>query len=223
MNAKIEKYYPHLYLGQNTESSYRLLGFLPLLCKGYEQSKLASTLYSRYRYPADSTLRLIPFSPITNSAKKLFERTVPVYIVFDIIYRNCKFNNNKSNEYKLYYTLDLLIYHSVATFTLPYMFFGLFTKNIVPRCSILTRRRIPLIFISTLIYFGFTALLIKGTDILSDALLDVTYRKYIFDFKKDFTGFRKFETFETPEDKIINEYLNRSGNKIIALDKIEIS
>lgn len=212
MKEKIEKYYPHLYEGHNTEQSYRYLGFLPILSHGWDFSKYHSLLYSRFRYPRSEGFRLVPYHPTPKATHSFFAKTVPMYVVFDVIYRNLKFNNDKPMEYKLKYTLDLILFHSVATFILPYLLIRRFTKYVPKITSLICRRRIPgqiLIFIG---YFAVLGFVVKGSDIVTDYLLDQTYRKYYFDFKKEFSGFRKFENFELSEKETeVLKSLNKEG------------
>jgi hypothetical protein len=213
MNVKIEKYYPHLYEGHNTEQSYRYLGLLPILCFGWEFSKANAVLLSRFRYPGSGAMRLVPYHPLGEATYKFFYKTLPFYVAFDVIYRNLKYNKNKSNEYKLKYTMDLLLFHSVATYILPYLLIGRFTKSLPRITGLICRRRIPGQILMFMGYAGILGFVVKGSDIVTDYLLDKTFRKYCFDFKKEFTGFRKFENFEVSEKETeIMKTLNTAGS-----------
>jgi hypothetical protein len=206
---EIKKYEPVIYEGHNSDMSFRVLGFCNLFLAGIQQALDAGYNYSRYRYSCVNGNRLMTRHRISSESYKFFSRSVKYYVIFDLVFKNSKNNTGKSSEYIKWYTCDLLLFHSISTFILPYIFFFNMNQNSLGKyCSLITRRRVPLTLMCACVAAAKVLMIIKISDILTDILLDMTFRKYVYDYKKQFSGFK----FERPDyERFLEEQRN---NKI---------
>jgi len=181
----IQKITVPLYKGHNNHQNNRILGFLPYMLLGYEVIKMNTFLLVRYKYPGSGLSRLVPFKEISNSIRFPFIISFPVYIMFDVIHRNRKYNKNKSFKEKALYTTDLLLFHSFATFLFPLYLSG-FMANFFPKAfGFFVRSKFPLMFLSVAAFLGAGSIAVKASDIFTDIILDNTFRKFVYNFKED--------------------------------------
>ena len=108
------------------------------------------------------------------------------YVFYDVLYRNYKFNKDKSKKYKRLYSVDLVLYHSMVTFLFPvyaYKFsFDLFKILIdYPK-----KRNFYLNMVSMVGSFYVFLKLVQLGDLSGDIVMNNTFRKFIFDYKVDF-------------------------------------
>lgn len=105
------------------------------------------------------------------------------YVLFDIFYRNKKFNKEKTKSYKFMYTLDLALWHSLATFIFPIY---------SAKASFAVFRNLSLIPKNRNIYWNFFSIIaglnafvnfIKFGDFTTDFMMNNTYRRFVYDYK----------------------------------------
>jgi len=216
-NLKIEKYFPPIYDGQNTETNYRYLALLPAAFFAYQTINYKSFLYSRYRMKEFREFRWAKFQTISPAAKRLYFLSLPAFFAFDLVYRNIKYNSNKPIEYILGYSLDLLLFHSLASLALPLMAVNA-TANFFPVfwSKLTGRRRLPILILSSISMVCVAPLQIKGIDIFSDLILDLSFRKYVFDFKKQFSGSRQLDLDVVDKIDYNNQIEREDDAKIIS-------
>jgi len=107
------------------------------------------------------------------------------YVLFDIYNRNVKFNQNKSRSYKRLYSLDLALWHSMATFVFP-LYAAKYSFSIFHFLIHIPKNRyFPLHIFSIFASFFAFFHLVKIGDCAADIVMNNTFRKYVFDYKKD--------------------------------------
>lgn len=107
------------------------------------------------------------------------------YVFFDIYNRNKKFNKEKTNSYKYLYSLDLALWHSMATFVFPiyaanasfavFRNFALFPKN----------RNFYWNFVSVFAAIYAFVHLVKFGDFTADLAMNNTFRRFVYDYKNE--------------------------------------
>lgn len=159
--------------------------------KYFQREKIINFLISTFNKENEKIIKKLPYA----------------FIIYDIYYRNLKFNQEKSYSYKLKFTLDVALYHTMATLYFPYKAF---------RCSNLlfftvsTSLKNPSIYLNV---FGFAAgfylffKIVKFGDIASDYIMNNTFRKFVFDYRKEQT-----QNFNEEFEKVL-ELENRFYDK----------
>jgi hypothetical protein len=179
-DLRIPKITPPFYPGHNNYQNYRILAFLPYIIMGYEKIKFNVFMLVRYKYPGSGLDRIVPFKDISNSIRTPFFLSLPLYLVFDLIQRNRKYNKNKTIKEKAIFTTDLLLFHSFATIVFPF-YISRFLSEFFPKSfGFFVRSKFPLMFLSVISFLAIGAVSVKLSDILSDYLLDNTFRKYVY-------------------------------------------
>lgn len=179
-DLRIPKLTVPLYPGHNNHQNYRILGFLPYIIMGYDIIQLNVFMLVRYKYPGSGLNRLVPFKDISNSIRLPFIFSLPIYLVYDVINRNRKYNKNKSIREKAIFTTDLFLFHSIATILVPYYMTRFFANFFPKSCGFFIRSKLPLMFLSTVAFIGTGAIAVKSIDIFTDYLLDNTTRKFCY-------------------------------------------
>ena len=183
-DLKIHAYTPPLYPGHNNHQNYRILGFLPYMLSGYEVIKMNVFMLIRYKYPGSGLNRQVPFQIISNKVILPYLISLPVYILFDIIHRNRKYNKNKSYKEKALYTTDLILFHSFATFIFPLCIYKFLANFFSKSFGFIVRSKFPLMFLSLVSFLAAGAVAAKTSDIFTDMILDRTFRKFVYNFKQ---------------------------------------
>jgi hypothetical protein len=183
-DLKIHAYTPPLYPGHNNHHNYRILGFIPYMLIGYETIKMNVFMLIRYKYAGSGLNRQVPFQNISNKIILPYIISLPVYIVFDIIHRNRKYNKNKSYKEKALYTTDLILFHSLATVMFP-LYISKYLANFFSKSfGFFVRSRIPLMFVSLTAFLATGVVAAKSSDIIADMILDISFRKIVYNFKE---------------------------------------
>ena len=183
-DLKIQAYTPPLYLGHNNHHNYRILGFLPYMLLGYEVIKMNVFLLIRYKYPGSGLNRQVPFQNISNKLLLPYFISLPVYIVFDIIHRNRKYNKNKSYKEKALYTTDLILFHSLASVMFPLCIYKFLANFSTKSFGFFVRSKFPLIFLSLVSFLATGIVAVKLSDIMADMILDISFRKFVYNFQE---------------------------------------
>lgn len=105
------------------------------------------------------------------------------YVIFDIYNRNKKFNKEKSKSYKIMYTLDLALWHSLATFVFPVysanISFAIFRSfSLIPK-----NRSFNWNCFSVLIAVYAFVYLIKIGDFTADFIMNNSFRRFAYDYR----------------------------------------
>ena len=183
-DLKIQAYTPPLYPGHNNHHNYRILGFIPYILLGYEVIKMNVFMLIRYKYAGSGLNRQVPFQNISNKIILPYLISLPVYIVFDIIHRNRKYNKNKSYKEKALYTTDLILFHSLATVLFP-IYISKYLANFYSKSfGYFVRSKYPLMFLSLAAFLATGVVAAKTSDIFADMILDISFRKFVYNFKE---------------------------------------
>ncbi len=138
--------------------------------------------YLLNRFPKDVLKNKIS-NFFSNEVGNKLSLTRYAYVLFDIFYRNQKFNKNKSLSYKFLYSFDLALWHSMATFAFP-LYASLFSFGIFKMIiSIPKNRYFTLNVVSAFASLYSFLYLVKVGDFTADLVMNNTYRKIVFDYK----------------------------------------
>jgi len=105
------------------------------------------------------------------------------YVLFDIYYRNQKFNYEKPKFYKYMYSLDLALWHSMATFVFP-IYAANASFSVFRNCALLPKNRSFYWNVAS-VFIGFSAFLyfVKFGDFVADFVMNNTFRRLVYDYK----------------------------------------
>jgi hypothetical protein len=145
---------------------------------------------------------------IFNKENEIIIKRLPyAFILYDVYYRNLKYNKEKSLSYKLKFSTDVILYHTMATLYFPYKAYK-YSNSLFLFVS--TSLKNPSIYLNILgfaagVYLFFK--IVKFGDIASDLLMNNSYRKFVFDYRNE-----KTQTLNEELVKI-KELENRFYNK----------
>lgn len=114
---------------------------------------------------------------------KIFKGLPYLYIIYDIQYRNMKFNKEKNFIYKFKYSTDLALYHSMATLYFPYIAYKYANGAFYFVANSMKRNTLFMNFLGLFVGFCLFFKIVRLGDITSDFVMNNTYRKFIFDYR----------------------------------------
>lgn len=179
--------------GHHTDRKYRLFGYAYYAYLSFKLSNLRYEFITRnftylkyFKFPAkydyksfQQYIKEIHSASLNNNLFKMKNTIIPMYVLFDLIYRNNKYSRDKTSTQILLYNVDLLLFHTIATYLLPGAFYRYFALNI------------PNFLVSKMIYpykwfvlgttwsilLYTTPYLARNIDKFTDLVLNGTYRK----------------------------------------------
>ena len=183
---EINSYDSVIKYGHNVDMDYRFIGFLDLFSAGYNKTTSLAHMYSRFRIPTNYKYSSSKFDKIDPTTMKFLKYGWLLYVAIDAIIRNKKYNSEKSSEYVNFYTADLIIFQAISCILAHKAFKFNYISQFAKFISFFIRRKWPMTLIVSVFSAANIMLYIKISDIFSDIIMDITFRRYVFDFKKDF-------------------------------------
>ena len=139
--------------------------------------------------------------------EKILKRLPYAFILYDVYYRNLKFNKEKSFSYKLKFSTDVVLYHTMATLYFPYKAYKYSNLFFL---MVSTSLKNPSIYLNILgfisgVYLFFK--IVKFGDIASDYVMNNTFRKFLYDYRNEKTEYfnEEFEKVRELENRFYNK------------------
>jgi hypothetical protein len=180
------------YLSPNHfRSTYNFSEVISLGSKYFQRESITNFLINTFSKENEKILKRLPY----------------LFILYDINYRNIRDNKEKSLCYKLKFSTDVALYHTMATLYFPYKALK-YSNSVYYMCSNFLKN--PSILMNALgLFAGFYLFfkIVKFGDIASDYVMNNTFRKFVFDYRNEIK-----ENFNEEFEKI-KELENRFYNK----------